>query len=149
MYFPGSDAVLAGASDRVDERLSFEFFIRPLLKSGRAVLYPVCKGRTSETAASRSTTTRFTFRVTRRRSINYAPRVHVPVLVLNGGYDMVCPLDSGVRPTFELLGTSPDRKALRVYDSDHTIPRSEFIREALLWLDKYLGPVSPAAAALQ
>jgi hypothetical protein len=33
--------------------------------------------------------------------------------------------------------------------SDHTIPRSEFIREALLWLDKYLGPVSPAAAALQ
>jgi hypothetical protein len=29
------------------------------------------------------------------------------------------------------------------------MPRSEFIREALLWLDKYLGPVSPAAAALQ
>jgi len=29
VYFPGSDAVLAGASDRVDERLSFEFFIRP------------------------------------------------------------------------------------------------------------------------
>ena len=35
---------------------------------------------------------------------------------------------------------------LRVYDSDHAIPRNEFIRESLAWLDRYLGPVEPASA---
>src|SRR6185295_6920815 len=44
VYFPGSDAVQAGPSDTVEERLPFELFIRPILKSGRAVLYPVYKG---------------------------------------------------------------------------------------------------------
>jgi len=33
-----------------------------------------------------------------------------------------------------------------VYESDHGIPRAELIRESLAWLDKYLGPVEPAAA---
>jgi len=48
---------------------------------------------------------------------------------------------------FELLGTAADNKVLRVYDSDHAIPRNEFIRESLAWLDRYLGPVEPASAA--
>jgi dipeptidyl aminopeptidase/acylaminoacyl peptidase len=78
--------------------------------------------------------------------LNYAPHVKLPVLVMNGRYDLVSPLDSGVRPMFELLGTSPEHKALRLYDSDHMIPRNEFIRDALAWLDTYLGPVPPARA---
>jgi len=66
--------------------------------------------------------------------------------MLNGRYDLVCPLESAARPMFESLGTSPENKALRLYDSDHLVPRSEFIRESLAWLDRYLGPVPPAAA---
>jgi len=30
---------------------------------------------------------------------------------------------------------------LKLYDTDHIIPRNEFIKETLKWLDKYLGPV--------
>ena len=45
---------------------------------------------------------------------------------------------------FELLGTPAADKVLRIYDVDHTLPRSEFIRESLAWLDRYLGPVLPA-----
>jgi eukaryotic-like serine/threonine-protein kinase len=77
---------------------------------------------------------------------NYAPRVKLPVLVLNGRYDLVSPLESAARPMFEAVGTPPENKAFRLYDSDHLIPKTEFIRESLAWLDKYLGPVPPAAA---
>jgi len=76
-------------------------------------------------------------------------RVKVPVLMMNGRYDLVCPLESSVRPMFELLGTSPADKALRIYDVDHGLPRNEFIRESLAWLEKYLGPVQLTPAAAQ
>jgi eukaryotic-like serine/threonine-protein kinase len=78
--------------------------------------------------------------------LNYAPRVRLPTLMLNGRYDLVFPLESSVRPMFEHLGTPPHDKVLRVYESDHGIPRTELVRESLAWLDKYLGPVEPAAA---
>jgi dienelactone hydrolase len=78
---------------------------------------------------------------------NYAPRVRLPVLMLNGRYDLVFPLESSARPLFERLGTPPSDKVLRVYESDHGIPRTELVRESLAWLDKYLGPVESAAAA--
>jgi hypothetical protein len=42
---------------------------------------------------------------------------------------------------FDLLGTPPGKKELKVYDTDHNIPDIEFIKETLRWLDKYLGPV--------
>jgi dipeptidyl aminopeptidase/acylaminoacyl peptidase len=79
--------------------------------------------------------------------LNYAPRVKLPVLMLNGRYDLVFPLESSVRPMFQLLGTPPGDKLLRVYESDHGVPRAELIRESLAWLDRYLGPVAPAVAA--
>ena len=79
--------------------------------------------------------------------LNYAPRVRLPTLMLNGRYDLVFPLESSVRPMFQLLGSPPGDKVLRVYESDHGIPRTELVRESLAWLDKYLGPVEPAAAA--
>jgi len=28
-----------------------------------------------------------------------------------------------------------------LYDTSHSLPRSEFIKETLNWLDQYLGPV--------
>ena len=78
--------------------------------------------------------------------LNYAPRVTLPVLMLSGRYDLVFPLESSARPLFERLGTRPPDKVMRVYDSDHQIPRTEFVRESLAWLDKYLGPVEPAGS---
>ena len=73
--------------------------------------------------------------------INYIGRVTIPTLMLNGRYDMAIPFDQCVKPMFEHLGTSPGQKELKIYDTDHTIPTAEFIKETLRWLDKYLGPV--------
>jgi formylglycine-generating enzyme required for sulfatase activity/cephalosporin-C deacetylase-like acetyl esterase len=219
VYFPGSNAISEGPSDALDQGLMFDLLIRPFLKSGRAVLYPVYKGthernggrsdyyrdlhlsgdptqefadyqvalvrdvqRSVDYLASRSDIDRrrlvfegmswggyvapmvlaveqrfaaavliaggFDPGVRPRPEVdlpNYAPRVRLPVLMLNGRYDMVVPLESAARPMFDLLGTSLENKMLRVYDSDHFPPRDEFIRESLAWLDKYLGPVQPAA----
>jgi dipeptidyl aminopeptidase/acylaminoacyl peptidase len=78
---------------------------------------------------------------------NYAPRVRLPVLMLNGRYDLAVPFEAASRPLYQLLGTRPPDKVLKVYECDHGIPRTELVRESLAWLDKYLGPVEPAAAA--
>jgi formylglycine-generating enzyme required for sulfatase activity/dienelactone hydrolase len=78
--------------------------------------------------------------------LNYVSHVRVPLLMLNGRYDLTVPLETAARPMFERLGT-PDRdKRLYVADSDHWIPRTELIRESLAWLDEYLGPVPTPAA---
>jgi dienelactone hydrolase len=73
--------------------------------------------------------------------LNYLPRIKVPVLMLNGKYDMTFPLEALVIPYFDLLGTPVEDKALKVYESDHWIPRTEMIRETLNWMEKYFGPV--------
>jgi len=73
--------------------------------------------------------------------INYLPRVTQPVLMLNGQYDNYFPLETAQKPMFRLLGTAPDDKKIIIYPSGHLVPRVEFIKETLSWLDKYLGPV--------
>ena len=72
---------------------------------------------------------------------NYVSRVRIPTLMLNGRYDTAFPYEMSAKPMFDLLGTPPEQKELKVYDTDHTIPDSEFVKETLRWLDKYLGPV--------
>lgn len=73
--------------------------------------------------------------------INYLPRIKIPVLMLNGKYDLAFPFETAVKPFFNLLGTPEKDKSLRVYDTDHYIPRDDLIRETLNWLEKYFGPV--------
>ncbi len=73
--------------------------------------------------------------------INYVSRVKIPVLMLNGRFDSIFPYETTVKPMFDLLGTPEMDKSLKLYDTDHYIPRNELIRESLGWLDKYLGPV--------
>ena len=73
--------------------------------------------------------------------ISYISRVKIPTLMLNGKFDMRFPYETKVKPMFDLLGTSPEHKELKLYETDHFIPRIEFIKETLRWLDKYLGPV--------
>jgi eukaryotic-like serine/threonine-protein kinase len=71
---------------------------------------------------------------------NFASRVTIPVLMINGRYDFGAPLTSQVS-LFRLLGTSPKDKRHALFDSGHIPPRTEIIKETLDWLDHYLGPV--------
>ena len=73
--------------------------------------------------------------------INFVSHVKIPTLMLNGRYDMELPLETAVKPMFELLGTPEKHKELILYDAAHFIPKNERIRETLDWLDRYLGPV--------
>ncbi len=73
--------------------------------------------------------------------IHFAPRVKVPVLMLNGRYDHFYPVETSQLPMFRLLGTDPAHKRHILYDVGHAIPRNSLYRETLDWLDRYLGPV--------
>jgi dienelactone hydrolase/tRNA A-37 threonylcarbamoyl transferase component Bud32 len=73
--------------------------------------------------------------------INYLPRIHIPVLMLNGKYDFFFPAGTAQRPFFERLGTAAADKKYFVYEGGHDVPRPRLIEETLAWLDKYLGPV--------
>ncbi len=74
---------------------------------------------------------------------NYTPRVKAPVLMINGRYDFVFPYQASSKIMFERLGTPKDRKRQVVIDSGHDVVnyRAVVTREALDWLDRYLGPV--------
>jgi eukaryotic-like serine/threonine-protein kinase len=75
--------------------------------------------------------------------INFITRVRQPVLMLNGRYDAIEPVDTAQRPMFEHLGTPKEHKKWVLFDDDHALPghRNEVAREALAWLDRYVGPV--------
>jgi serine/threonine protein kinase len=72
--------------------------------------------------------------------INYVPWIKIPTLMLNGIYDAGCPLETSVKPFFDLLGTPEADKHLRLYETAHFVPKSELIKETLNFLDKYFGP---------
>ncbi len=73
--------------------------------------------------------------------INFAPRVKVPVLMLNGRYDFFFPVETSQIPLLRLLGAPEEHKRRVVYETGHNIPGNEMIKETLDWLDRYLGPV--------
>jgi dienelactone hydrolase len=73
---------------------------------------------------------------------NYISRVKIPVLMLNGKYDFTFPLETAVKPMFDLLGTPEEHKVLKIYETDHFVPKNEMIKETLNWLDKYFGPIN-------
>jgi dienelactone hydrolase len=75
---------------------------------------------------------------------NYAPRVKIPVLMLNGRDDFWYPLETSQTPLFQALGT-PERDKRRVlFDGGHVdfVNRMQVVKEALDWFDHYLGPVT-------
>jgi dipeptidyl aminopeptidase/acylaminoacyl peptidase len=71
----------------------------------------------------------------------FAPRVSIPVLMLNGRYEFHFPVENSQLPMFRSLGTPEEDKRHRVFESGHQLPRKDLIKEALDWLDRYLGPV--------
>jgi dienelactone hydrolase/predicted Ser/Thr protein kinase len=72
---------------------------------------------------------------------HFLPRVRIPVLMLNGRYDSFFPHETAQVPMFKLLGTPEEHKRHLIYDTGHSVPRNQLIKESLEWLDKYLGPV--------
>jgi dienelactone hydrolase/predicted Ser/Thr protein kinase len=76
-------------------------------------------------------------------SWNFLPRVHIPVLMLNGRDDFGYPVETIQNPLFQALGTKePDKKRI-LYDGGHRslVTQPDLIGEILNWLDRYLGPV--------
>ena len=73
--------------------------------------------------------------------INFAPRVKVPTLMLNGRYDHFFPLETSQNVMFRFLGTPEKGKRHAVLDGGHIPPYEDMVKEVLDWLDKYQGPV--------
>ena len=80
--------------------------------------------------------------------VNFLPRIHMPVLMLNGRYDYYFPVETSQKPFFEYLGTPRDGKRWIVYPEAHTVPRTELMKEELAWLDRWLGAALASARVL-
>jgi alpha-beta hydrolase superfamily lysophospholipase len=72
-------------------------------------------------------------------TVNFAPRVKVPVLMLNGKFDNFYPTVSSQQPLFKLLGTPAEDKLRLEYEAAHNIPRAVMIKAVVDWMDKYSG----------
>jgi cephalosporin-C deacetylase-like acetyl esterase len=72
---------------------------------------------------------------------HYAPRVRVPVLMLNGRTDFLVPFETGQRPLFDALGT--EDKVFKRYEGGHAnlVTRPDLIGDILDWFDRHLGAV--------
>jgi dipeptidyl aminopeptidase/acylaminoacyl peptidase len=78
--------------------------------------------------------------------INFVSRVTTPVLMLNGRYDFVEPVETSQQPMFELLATPAADKRHVIFETGHAVVTLQpMIKEVLDWLDKYLGPVPTRA----
>ena len=76
--------------------------------------------------------------------VNFAPRISIPVLMLNGSHDFIFPRETAQRRLFELFGTPPSDKHHVVYEGagHFNLPRTQVMGEVLGWLDRYLGQVN-------
>ena len=73
--------------------------------------------------------------------INFLPRMKSPYLMLNGKNDTFFPLETSQKPMFKLIGTAEKDKKMIIYEGGHLVPRSDLIKETLVWFDRYLGAV--------
>jgi dienelactone hydrolase/predicted Ser/Thr protein kinase len=81
-------------------------------------------------------------------TFNFAPRVTVPVLMVNGSHDFVFPPEASQEPLFRLLASPEGAKRHFVLEGGHVPSRPQDIaRETLDWLDRYLGPVAHKAGS--
>ena len=73
--------------------------------------------------------------------LNFVPHIKIPVLMINGRYDFVVPLETCQQPFYRLLGTPAADKRQVLLDSGHGLPLTPTFKETLDWLDHYLGRV--------
>jgi tRNA A-37 threonylcarbamoyl transferase component Bud32/dienelactone hydrolase len=80
---------------------------------------------------------------TGRDQADFAPRLAIPVLMVNGKYDFSFSVDRAQEPLFRMLGTPAAQKRHVLLDAPHDVGarRPEMMKEVLDWLDRYLGPV--------
>jgi eukaryotic-like serine/threonine-protein kinase len=71
---------------------------------------------------------------------NFAPRVTIPVLMLNGRFDYTFPVESSQRPLLQLLGSAPEDKSHILFEALHPLTPNQGGKESVEWLDRYLGP---------
>jgi len=64
----------------------------------------------------------------------------VPFLLLCGRYDYFFPYEPSQKPFFERAGTPAEHKRHVAADSGHSVPRDQYLKEVLAWLDRYFGP---------
>ncbi len=74
-------------------------------------------------------------------AIHYAPRVTVPVVMLNGKYDHFFPVETSQRPLYDLLGTADDKKRYVLEEGGHFVPKETLVREVLAWFDEWVKGV--------
>jgi dienelactone hydrolase len=73
--------------------------------------------------------------------VNFVPRLKIPVLMLEGRYDHLFPVELSQQPLLALLGSPADQKRQVLFDAGHgPLPRGQVIHETLTWLDRFLGP---------
>jgi eukaryotic-like serine/threonine-protein kinase len=75
--------------------------------------------------------------------VNFAPRVRIPVLMLNSRQDFRFPLETSQNPLFNALGSPAAQKKHVLIDAfGHYTPRQDdWVKEIADWYDAYLGPV--------
>ncbi len=75
---------------------------------------------------------------------DFAPRLKMPVLMVNGRYDYAFSLDRAQNPLFAMLGTPAADKRHLVLDTPHDVTeqRPQLVKAVLDWLDLYLGRVN-------
>lgn len=71
--------------------------------------------------------------------ITFAPRVTLPVLMLNGRDDFTFPIETSQLPMFRFLGPPETDKKRVLYDGGHVFPFARVETDTLNWLDRYLG----------
>jgi len=64
-------------------------------------------------------------------SLDYAPRVRIPTLMLNGRYDYETPFAPSQRPLFALLGSPAEHKRHAVLEFGHALVIEDAAREIL------------------
>ena len=74
--------------------------------------------------------------------VNFAPRVRIPVLMLNGRDDFIYPAETSVIPLFRLLGSPAKDKRRVEFPTGHHGDQRSYAKETLDWFDRYLGPVN-------
>ena len=73
--------------------------------------------------------------------VNCAPRIKIPILMLNGKYDLTYPVETSIKPLFQMFGTPEKDKFIKFYETSHSVwLKNEVIKDELDFLDKYLGP---------
>lgn len=75
---------------------------------------------------------------------DFAPRLKLPVLMVNGKDDYVFSVEKSQDPLFRMLGTPNAEKQHILLDTSHDVTdeHTRLVKAVLDWLDKFLGRVS-------